>query len=337
MLQAARMSAHAREVDILGRKAFDFLAKSRLDLSPANFEVIYQVLAGRDRALRDAFLALPKPIAQPALSALAHRFFPERPMLASLESAIEEAVGALDAFRKNLEGGTISVEEGPEGGHERLVALDAQIAHCVEALQAVSRLSCPVPQDTPGQEHLTAQLSFGLPGYDALEERLSAIFGQAVPEDGVSLMLCRIEGLEPLGRSGLAKVGDYMKHTLARFTHRLIDRNDTAYWTAPDELSLLIGASSETYLAQLGEKIARVVSDAETVARRSIASMPKLACRFGCARTHRPVLAAQLYGAARQSLGRAELTGSLVPVFAEVTADQATLRRYEALYGRRLR
>ncbi len=166
---------------------------------------------------------------------------------------------------------------------------------------------------------------------------MALLFGDGMPEDGVSLMLCRIDGLDPMSRSGLSKVGDYMKNTLARFTNRLLDRNDTAYWTAPDELSLLVGSSSESYLSQLGEKISRVVSDAETIARRSITAMPALACHFGCARTHRPVPAAQLYGAARQSLQRAQLSHSLVPVFSEVSADAATLRRYEALYGRRMR
>lgn len=334
---AYRTAVHARETEIVGRKALEFLSKNRLELTPRNFELIYEVLIGRDKALRDAFVALPKPVSQATLSMIAHQFLPERPPLATLKCASEEALAALDGFRKALESGTVSVVEAQEGVSDRLAALDEQIRHCVDALEAVSRLVTPEPLEVEGQEHLTAQLSYGLPGYAALEERLEALFAAGVPQDGVSLMLCRIDGLEPLSRSGLSKVGDYMKNTLARFTHRLIDKSDTAYWTGPDELSLLVGASSETYLSQLGEKIARVVSDAETIARRSIKSMPRLACHFGCARTHRPVLAAQLYGAARQSLQRAELTESLVPVFAEVSADLATLRRYEALYGRRLR
>lgn len=325
---------HAREADILGRKTFDFLSKNHLDLTPVNFELIHAVLTGRDKALRDAFLALPKPLAQTALSMLAQRFLVGRPPIATLKNTSEQALGALEALRKSLEGGTVSVSGPDAGGEDPMAALDAQLQACIEALQALCALVTPHPVEAAGQEHLTAQLSFGLPGYSALDQRLEDVFKQGLPQEGLSLMLCRIQGLEPLGRSGLAKVGDYMKNTLARFTHRLIDKSDTAYWTAPDELSLLVGASSETYLAQLGEKVARVVADAESVARQSIQSMPKLTCRFGCARTHKPVPAAQLYGAARQSLQRAELTESLVPVFTEVSADASTLRRYEALYGR---
>lgn len=330
-----RPVAHARETEIVAHKVIDFLAKNRLDLSPRNFELIFEVLIGRDRALREAFLALPKPVSQASLSMLAHRFFPERPLIAALRTSSDETLGALDGFLRTLEGGTITVVEAKAGEYETLAALEGQVRQCIEALQAVSRLATPEPQDLAAQEHLTAQLSFGLPDYGGLEARLDAWCREGVPEDGLSLMLCHIDGLEPLSRSGLAKVGDYMKNTLARFTHRLIEKSDTAYWTAPDELSLLVGASSETYLAQLSEKITRVVKDAETVARRSIPSMPKLGCRFGCARTHRPVLAAQLYGAARQSLQRAVLTESPVPLFAEVSVDPATIRRYEALYGRR--
>lgn len=334
---AYRTAPHAREAEIIGRKALEFLTKNRLDLTPRNFELIYEVLTGRDKALREAFVALPKPVSQAALSMVAQQFLPERPLLASLKSASEEALGALDGFRKVLEGGTVTVVEARQGATEELAALDGQIGHCIDALQAVSRLVKSETQDLANQEHLSAQLAFGLPGYSALEERLALLFGDGMPEDGVSLMLCRIDGLDPMSRSGLSKVGDYMKNTLARFTNRLLDRNDTAYWTAPDELSLLVGSSSESYLSQLGEKISRVVSDAETIARRSITAMPTLACHFGCARTHRPVPAAQLYGAARQSLQRAQLSHSLVPVFSEVSADAATLRRYEALYGRRMR
>lgn len=335
--QIHRTGPIAREAEIIGRRVLVFLSKNRLDLTPKNFELVYEVLSGRDRALREAFVALPKPVSQAALSLLAHQFMPERPMLATLRSASQEALQGLDEFRKALEGGIVRVVEAQEDGNDRLAALDGQLRQCVDALQAVSRLVTPEPPEVAGQEHLTAQLAFGLPGYAALEERLEALFGEGVPDDGVSLMLCRIDGLEPLSRSGLAKVGDYMKNTLARFTHRLIDKSDTAYWTEADELSLLVGASSEVYLSQLSEKIGRVVADAEAIARRSIASMPKLACHFGCARTHRPVPVAQLYGAARQSLQRAELTDSLAPVFTEVSADAATLRRYEALYGRRMR
>lgn len=334
---AYRTAPHAREAEIIGRKALEFLTKNRLDLTPRNFELIYEVLTGRDKALREAFVALPKPVSQAALSIVAQQFLPERPLLASLKNASEEALGALDGFRKVLEGGTVTVVEAQQGATEELAALDGQIGHCIDALQAVSRLVKSETPDLANQEHLSAQLDFGLPGYAALEERLALLFGDGMPEDGVSLMLCRIDGLDPMSRSGLSKVGDYMKNTLARFTNRLLDRNDTAYWTAPDELSLLVGSSSESYLAQLGEKISRVVSDAETIARRSITAMPALACHFGCARTHRPVPAAQLYGAARQSLQRAQLSHSLVPVFSEVSADAATLRRYEALYGRRMR
>lgn len=335
--QIHRTGPIAREAEIIGRRVLVFLSKNRLDLTPKNFELVYEVLSGRDRALREAFVALSKPVSQAALSLLAHQFMPERPMLATLRSASQEALQGLDEFRKALEGGIVRVVEAQEDGNDRLAALDAQLRQCVDALRAVSRIVTPEPPEVAGQEHLTAQLAFGLPGYAALEERLEALFGEGVPDDGVSLMLCRIDGLEPLSRSGLAKVGDYMKNTLARFTHRLIDKSDTAYWTEGDELSLLVGASSEVYLSQLSEKIGRVVADAEAIARRSIASMPKLACHFGCARTHRPVPVAQLYGAARQSLQRAELTDSLAPVFTEVSADAATLRRYEALYGRRMR
>ncbi|MDH4413058.1 MAG: hypothetical protein QE484_07105 [Rhizobium sp.] len=332
-----RPVAHARETEIIGQKVIDFLAKNRLELTPRNFELIFDVLLGRDKTLREAFLGLPKPVSQGSLSMLAHRFFPERPLIAALRNSSDETLGALEGFLRALEAGTISVVEAREGEYDSLAALEEQVRQCIAALQALSQQATPAPQDLAAQDHLTAQLSFGLPGYGALEERLEAFCREGMPEDGLSLMLCHVDGLEPLSRSGLGKVGDYMKNTLARFTHRLIDKTDTAYWTAPDELSLLVGASSETYLAQLSEKIARVVTDAETVARRSIPSMPKLVCHFGCARTHRPVLAAQLYGAARQSLQRAELTESLVPVFAEVSVDAATMRRYEALYGRRAR
>ncbi|MBC2774321.1 hypothetical protein H6M51_15760 [Rhizobium sp. AQ_MP] len=332
---ADRTAPHAREAENIGRKAVGFLSKNRLDLTPRNFELIFEVLIGRDKTLREAFLALPKPVSQASLSMLAHRFFPDRPLIAALRASSDETLGALDGFLRRLEGGTIAVVEAKEGEYETLAALDGQVRQCIEALQAISRLTTPEPQDLAAQDHLTAQLSFGLPDYGGLEARLDALCREGVPEEGLSLMLCHIDGLEPLSRSGLSKVGDYLKNTLARFTHRLIEKNDTAYWTAPDELGLLVGASSETYLAQLSEKITRVVKDAETVARRSIPSMPKLACRFGCARTHRPVLAAQLYGAARQSLQKAALTESPMPVFAEVSVDPATIRRYEALYGRR--
>lgn len=338
MTEAAYHPAtHAREAEIIGRKAVDFLGKNRLALTPRNFELICAVLDGRDPVLREAFVGLQRPVSQMALSALAQRFLPERPTLDALKTTSEAALGALEAFRRTLESGVVSVAEAHGGASESLADLDAQIGRCVSALQDVFNLAAPAPQDMPGQDHLTAQLSFGLPGYGALEERLEALFSDGEPDGGVSLMLCRIEGLEPLGRVGLAKVGDYMKNTLARFTHRLIAKTDTAYWTASDELGLLVGATSESYLSQLGEKIARVVADAEAIARRSVKSMPPLACRFGCARTHRRVLPAQLYGAARQSLQRAELTESLVPIFTEVSADLATLRRYEALYGRRMR
>lgn len=325
---------HAKEADIVGRKAFDFLSKNHLDLTPGNFELIHAVLTGRDKALREAFLALQKPIGQPALSLLSHRFFAGRAQLSTLKRTSEETLGLLETFRASVEAGTVTITASPTSPEDPLTGMQTQLRACIDALQAVCKLVTTEPVEVVGQEHLTAQLSFGLPGYEGLEQRIDDICRHGLPEEGLSLLLCRIQGLEPLSRSGLAKVGDYMKNTLARFTHRLIDRHDAAFWTAPDELGLLVGASSETYLTQLGEKVGRVVLDAETIVRKSIPSMPKLTCRFGCARTYRPIAAAQLCGAARQSLQRAELTESVVPVFTEVSADPGALRRYEALYGR---
>jgi hypothetical protein len=143
---AYRTAPHAREAEIIGRKALEFLSKNRLDLTPRNFELIYEVLTGRDKALRGAFVALPKPVSQAALSLVAQQFLPERPLFATLKSVSEEALGALDSFRKALEGGTVSVAEAHQGATEQLAALDGQIGHCIEALQAVSRLVTPEPR-----------------------------------------------------------------------------------------------------------------------------------------------------------------------------------------------
>ncbi len=112
---AYRTAPHAREAEIIGRKALEFLTKNRLDLTPRNFELIYEVLTGRDKALREAFVALPKPVSQAALSMVAQQFLPERPLLASLKSASEEALGALDGFRKVLEGGTVTSSRHSRG------------------------------------------------------------------------------------------------------------------------------------------------------------------------------------------------------------------------------
>ncbi len=78
---AYRTAPHAREAEIIGRKALEFLSKNRLDLTPRNFELIYEVLTGRDKALREAFVALPKPVSQAVLSMVAQQFLPERPCL----------------------------------------------------------------------------------------------------------------------------------------------------------------------------------------------------------------------------------------------------------------
>lgn len=322
------------ETEAISRKALGFLSSHNLKLDPRNFEVVFTVLAGRDRPLREAFLQMPKPVSQAGLTELADRFLVARPVFVQVTKTAADALAALADLRMALEAGTLIAADPAGDGNALLARLDSHLDQCLTALQAVKDQVEPPAREVPGQEHLTAQLAFGLGGYSALENRLKELFSKGMPDQGVSLLLCHIEGLAPLERSGLGKVSDYMKNTLGRFSSRLIGKEDAAFWTAPDELGLLIGATSETYLAQLGEKIARVVADADGIARRSIKTLPKMACRFGCARTQRPVLPMQLYGSARQSLQRAELTESVLPVFSEVAGDANALRRYKALYDR---
>jgi diguanylate cyclase len=328
-----------RDADAVGRRVLGFLTQQNLALTPANFQLIFEVLSEGRPDLREAFLKLPKPIRQADLTVLARRFLAVCPELGKLKNSSAEAVTILTELRKALEAGTVVTQDAVADGDgsDLLSQVDAQVGQCLAALQAIQELLTPAVVEVPGQEHLTAQLSFGLGGYQALEDRIRELVASGISDQGLSLLLCRVEGLEPLERAGLGKVSDYMKNTLGRFSRRLIGKDDTAYWTAPDELGLLIGATSETYLAQLGEKLSRVVADAEGIARRSVKTLPAMVCRFGCARTHRPVPAVQLYGTARQSLQRAELTESILPVFAEVAADPRLHRRYEAIYGRRLR
>lgn len=334
-----RHHLQGREADAIGRRVLGFLTQQNLALTPANFQLVFEVLSEGHPDLREAFVKLPKPIRQPDLTALAGRFLAACPQLDKLKISVAETIPTLVDLRKALEAGAVVTQDAvaPGDGNDLLSQVDAQVGQCLAGLQAIQELLVPAAAEVPGQEHLTAQLTFGLGGYQALEDRIREVIASGISDQGLSLLLCRVEGLEPLERAGLAKVSDYMKNTLGRFSHRLIGKNDTAYWTASDELGLLIGATSETYLTQLGEKLSRVVADAEGIARRSIKTLPKMACRFGCARTHRPVPAVQLYGTARQSLQRAELTESILPVFAEVAADPGLLRRYEAIYGRRLR
>ena len=92
---AYRTAPHAREADIIGRKALEFLSIHHLDLTPSNYELIYEVLRGRDKALREAFVALPKPVSQAALSTLAHTFIRKLPLVANLRSASDDALAAL--------------------------------------------------------------------------------------------------------------------------------------------------------------------------------------------------------------------------------------------------
>jgi diguanylate cyclase len=328
----------SNQADAIGRRALGFLSNQHLPLTPTNFQLIFEVLAEGRAELREAFVKLPKPVRQDDLTALAGRYLVASPALDQLKANTVEALATLGELRKALEAGTVVVQDDAETeGSDLLSSVSDQVGQCLEVLQRVRDQLVPTAVEVPGQEHLTAQLTFGLGGYQALEDRIREMVASGFSDQGLSLLLCRVEGLEPLERAGLSKVGDYMKNTLGRFSHRLISKDDTAYWTGPDELGLLIGATSETYLAQLGEKLSRVVADAEGIARRSVKGLPKMACHFGCARTHRPVLAAQLYGTARQSLQRAELTECTVPVFSEVAADPGMARRYEALYGRRLR
>ncbi|THV24676.1 hypothetical protein [Peteryoungia ipomoeae] len=320
----------------LGARALRFLTQHRIPWKPIYYEVLLEVLEGRNTALRRAFVALEQPLTEDKLAGLAARFFPRFQDLNTLRASTESLEQALSTFCAQIGSSEIlSLRDGQWHTFDRNL-LDQAVSELSSALARTGNLlGAPTEENSPLPEAgvLTSQLPFDMQDFSALEHQLSALFEKGMPDQGVSLILCHLKGLASLRHPQASEAESYVRNTVGRFTNRLLHEDEGAFWTSQDEMGILMLATSEPYIEGVCSKIGKIIENVEGVVTRAMPNAPKFNHHFGCARTYRPVPPTHLYNTASKMLQRAELTEEAGPLFAEVSG-QFSGKRYEALYGR---
>lgn len=322
--------AHDIDFDRLGRRALAFLAQHKIPLKAENYEVVLGVLTGNDPALRKAFVGLGHQITEQAVADLARRFGGDHAKAAEVRTAAASLKEALTAFSTEI--GSADLLRVIDGKPELIdrTTLDQALGAVLSAISSIAPsaepLSAPVRSGI-----LEAQLPVELSDYSALEQHLAEIFARGVVGDGLSLVLCHIKGLAGLRQPQAGAAESYVRNTVGRFAKRLLQRDEQAFWTAQDELGLVVMATSEAYIEGICEKLGRIIANVEGVVGRAVPHAPTLGRHFGCARSYRAVPPARLYGEAAKMLQRAELRQEVGPLFVDVSGGVS--RRYETLYG----
>lgn len=320
----------------LGARALRFLTHHRIPWKPLYYEVLVEVLQGRNGALKRAFFALDQPLTEEKIAALAHRFFPRFQDLNTLRASTQSLEQALSSFCAQIGSSEIlSLSDGQWQSFDRN-RLDQAVSELSAALaRTVSLLGEATEENSPPPEAgvLSSQLSFELQDFSALEHQLSVVFDKGVADQGVSLILCHLKGLSSLRHPQAAEAESYVRNTVGRFTNRLLQEDEGAYWMSQDEMGILMLATSEPYIEGVCGKVGKIIDNVESFVTRAMPNAPKFNHHFGCARTYRPVPPSYLYNAAAKMLQRAELTDEPGPLFVEVSGEFAG-KRYETLYGR---
>lgn len=320
----------------LGARALRFLTHHRIPWKPVYYEVLIEVLEGRNTALRRAFIDLEQPVTEEKIAALAHRFFPRFQDLNMLRASTHSLEQALSSFCAQIGSSEIlRLTDGQWHSFDRN-SLDQAVSELSSALARTgSLLGQSTEENSPVPEAgvLSSQLPFEMQDFSALEHQLSVIFEKGVADQGVSLILCHLKGLSSLRHPQAAEAETYVRNTIGRFTNRLLEEDEGAYWTSQDEMGVLMLATSEPYIEGVCGKIGKIIHNVEGFVTRAMPNAPKFSPHFGCARTYRPVPPPHLYNAASKMLQRAELTEEVGPLFIEVSGEFAG-KRYETLYGR---
>lgn len=321
---------HDIDFDRLGRRALAFLTQHKIPLKAENYQVVLGVLTGTDPALRKAFVELGQPITEEAVAGLAKRFGGDHAKAAEVRAAAVNLKSALTGFAAEI--GTADLLRMVDGKPELVdrSKLDQALAAVLSAISFIEPTVVPMPVPARARM-LEAQLPVDLSDYSALEQHLTEIFSHAAVEQGVSLLLCHIRGLAALRQPQAGAAESYVHNTVGRFAKRLLQSDEQAFWTAQDELGLVLTATSESYIETVCDKLGRIIANVEGVVGRAVPQAPALQKHFGCARTYRPVPPARFYGEAAKMLQRAELREEAGPFFADVSGG--TSRRYETLYG----
>ncbi len=350
-----------------GRQTVTVLTRLGLELTPANFHLVYLLLQGGRPELKQRFAALSRPVTQAALNELAREFLPfvfETPervagalaiadVVPKAQARLEDMRQALDEFSEQLAtarsvAAALEENAAPPLAHVlTLLSQSAEVQSAMNAdllrsiagwladLEGGQAFAPQVPQtaDASANEPITIRPTGGLGERAALMSRLQALHSGEQHLDGYSLMLCRVNGLDAYKGDLLGKARRFLIKVIGQQTGQMIEANDSACWMSSDELGLLLNSNSEQHLTDVSHKLRKTVDGAMQQALKTVKTLPQLVCRFGCATAHGSASPAQLYSGARLALQRAELTEDPGLIINSVM-PQSSDRRYHAIYGR---
>ena len=357
------------EGERLFRQAWTLLGHLGVHMTPANYELMCEVLLGRKPELRARFKALPRPVSQRHLTELTAQYLPHHGLaeqllnaghdtseaMERLEAEFTEAAAQLSFQLKHLAVMRSRLPNADElrtmSAQDLVIDFEASLDSHAESLRrlavALEAGQAPVQSLTEMLEKMKEQplaqamgagqganQVHGLGDGQAMKTRLEEIYQTSGKAANGSLLLCHMAGFDKYNSPHLSKAGGHLTAAVSRRIKGMIEPDESAYWLTSDRLGLLLNTQDERAVTQVGSEISSAVGSAVDGIRQKIPSAPDVSCRFGCATPSGSETAAHFFMTANLALQQAEASGRDRPVFAPEPDKAAGPPRYNIIYGR---
>ncbi|WP_081162541.1 diguanylate cyclase domain-containing protein [Ensifer aridi] len=317
---------------------FSTLCRLEIDVSPVNYEMMYDIISGNNPELREKFARLNKPISEEDLGALARIYLPHhfansihdesanrlQSELTTLKESLLSGQNSLSNYSNMLGQATGKISSADPRDVKTIQSQLQAIRHMTEAQQSAStqildRVStqistvAAIANDVEEFERAKfTHLATNLANRRGFNKKLAELYGGERYPDGVSLLLCNLLALEPFDAKERIKLKEAVLERLGFVVARTVQPTDFAAWLDRPQIGILVGTTAEAEIQKIADHIKK--SCLAALDSRQ-AKMPVVTGRFGCSASYDAGTASELVGQAEKALQIATETTSDRVVF----------------------
>jgi diguanylate cyclase len=343
----------------LSHHAFSILSRLRIEVTPVNFELMYEIVSGNNPELRKRFAELGQNITRSDIEILARQYLPHHFGESIFERSASSVQDELSNFKKLLSGGQDRLSSFSTtliSASDRFSKIDPrdtksisreleQISQAAaeqnsatsDMMQSISRQIATI--DTLSEEIKEVEASkflhtsTGLGNRRAFNKRLAELYKAGPVPEGWTLVFGRIFNLEVFERSELLKAKEFLMERLGSQARQQLQGDDAGFWLDNPHLAFLINGVYEDDIRGFTQRLQSHFETQLKTVRRTAPGLPGIYIAFGCASTYTAQNAASMIHNCDAALQNALMAGSGATIFF-ASAERGGDGRNYALYGR---
>nr|WP_183863577.1 diguanylate cyclase [Rhizobium sp. BK399] len=304
---------------------FATLNRLEIEASPANYELMYDVISGNNPELREKFSRLRKPIADHEVEALARTYLPHHFGKSIHDESASRLQNELTSLKESLQSGQSSLSTftnmlGQATG--KISSIDPRDTKTMQSHLGSIRQLSEVQQSKSAKllENVSTQISTVAAISDEVEQfertkfthpttrlanrrgfhkKLAELYGAERYPDDISLLFCNLLVLTPFETAEFLRLKEAFLERLGAIVSQTVQTMDFAAWLDRPQIGLIVRTSAETEVQKIADQLKRsclVAFDS----RQGV--MPKVIARFGCSTTHQAGTASELVANTEKAL-----------------------------------